>query len=30
LMDKTDEMHYFYEAATKLPAFSERSFILKG
>jgi len=30
LMDPKDEVQYFYEGATKLPAFSERSFIIKG
>ena len=30
LIDKTDELHYFYESAAKIPAFSERSFILRG
>ncbi len=28
LMDKKDELQYFYESAANLPAFSERSFIL--
>jgi 4,5-DOPA dioxygenase extradiol len=30
LMDKKDELKYFYEAAPTLPAFSERSFILSN
>lgn len=30
LMDNKDEIEYFYEAAPKLPAFSERSFIIKS
>jgi len=30
LMDKQDELKYFYEGAPSLPAFSERSFILKS
>lgn len=29
LMDSKDELNYFYEAAPTLPAFSERSFIIK-
>lgn len=29
LMDETDEISYFYEGEPSLPAFSERSFILK-
>lgn len=28
LMDKEDELKYFYEGASQLPAFSERSFVL--
>lgn len=30
LMDAKDELNYFYEAPTTLPAFSERSFILSA
>lgn len=30
LMDKNDELKYFYEGTPKLPAFSERSFILSN
>ena len=30
LMDNKDEIEYFYEAAAKLPAFSDRSFIIKS
>lgn len=30
LMDKDDHLKYFYESVTKLPAFSERSFILES
>ncbi|HET6228106.1 MAG TPA: class III extradiol ring-cleavage dioxygenase [Bacteroidia bacterium] len=30
LMDSKDELNYFYESMAKLPAFSERSFILKS
>jgi 4,5-DOPA dioxygenase extradiol len=30
LMDTKDEIQYFYEGAPKLPAFSERSFIIKS
>ena len=30
LMDKKDELRYFYENASSLPAFSERSFILRN
>jgi hypothetical protein len=28
MMDKQDELKFFYEENTDLPAFSERSFIL--
>lgn len=30
LMDKEDDLRYFYEAPPALPAFSERSFIIKS
>jgi 4,5-DOPA dioxygenase extradiol len=30
LMDKNDDVNYFYEAPAKLPAFSERSFIISS
>ncbi len=30
LMDTKDELNYFYESKTNLPAFSERSFIIKN
>ncbi|HVD97707.1 MAG TPA: class III extradiol ring-cleavage dioxygenase [Cytophagaceae bacterium] len=29
LMESSDQLHYFYEGAPTIPAFSERSFILK-
>jgi 4,5-DOPA dioxygenase extradiol len=30
MMDKTDEISYFYEGTPSIPAFSERSFIIKN
>ena len=29
LMDSKDEIHYFFESESSLPAFGERSFIIK-